>query len=429
MHCPLRFVAAKSSAFLAILSAFALATSPAPAGAQEQSISWDHAECKVEMEIDDPACTPLFNVNAQPGETITLTVKNTCPEDFEYQTIPLPIREPHTLQSRATCTGTRVVDIRHDPQYGGYVVNIVKKEGKAPPAGNARVTIAVKTAQWKLGFAGGFTANGLTDTPFALREVQVPGEGGTTTTKYRLVTQESREDELGTSVVSFVHLHHNDWEKRARPHLGLSLGIGVEPDRLTDYYLGPSLLFGDRAALTVGLAIGQVNAPPAGREVNDTVVDPNALANLGRKRESTWFIGVSYRFLGGGAADLQKPFAGQNPPGAQTAAATATTPSGGSTPAASPTTADTVRIKAGAQGDVELSAAAGAVVTWTVVGEPAGISVAPASGTAGSDGKAKAAVTVAAGTAAGTHQVLARACPAATPANCSSTTFPIVVTE
>lgn len=399
-----------------------------PASAQER-VTWNHSDCTAEMTLADVKCTPLFPISAQPGEMITLTITNTCPDDFDYTVVSLPVQTRGALQAAVPCTGTKVVDIRHDPQYGGYVVNIVNRTGRSVAAGNARVTISVRTEEWRIGFAGGFTANGLVDPPYALRSFTT-GAGDAAVTRYVLVEQESRKDEVGRSVVSFVHVHHSKV-----PLLGLSFGLGVEPDRGGDYYAGPSLLFGDRAALTVGAVLGQVRSPPAGRAVDDTLDDANALANLGRRRIAAWFVGLSYRFLGGGQDDLRKPFLGQAQPGVSGAtAATGTTPPalGGPTPGATvlqvTKEGDRQNVRPGRESQpltIRAPSAPGAVVTWSV--DPGrGVIVTGANRTDAA-GVATATVTVGAAAVDGPVRIRARVCSARDPGSCGDAIFELTI--
>lgn len=183
------------------ITALGLSLTTANASAQ-QTISWNHASCKGAMTLSDVACTPVFQRTAQDGEKITLRITNTCPNDFEYTVVPVPLPEGELQAAPTECKETKTVDIQHDERYGGYIINIVKKEGKTPNVNNARLTIAVRTSEWKIGFAGGFSLNALTDPPYALREIQTPGPNNTTVTKYRLIEQRSRRDGLGRSVAS-----------------------------------------------------------------------------------------------------------------------------------------------------------------------------------------------------------------------------------
>jgi hypothetical protein len=158
---------------------------------------------------------------------------------------------------------------------------------------------------------------------YALRN-QPPQSGSTGTptepTKYKVVEENQRKDRVAQSVVSFVHLRHSTFHFWGISP-ALSFGLGVEPSRAGDYYPGISFMFGDRAALSGGVVIGQVPTLPAGRQLGDEVTDVNSLATLGSQKRTSWFVGLSYQFLGGGANDLKKPFQGQSPPSSTTSPA------------------------------------------------------------------------------------------------------------
>lgn len=397
-----------------VCTVLAVALLPARGSAQ-QTVRWDHAKCPSTSTVADAVCTPVFEITAQPGEKITLEISHTCRSDFTYSVVPIPLAEDAQLQAGNTpCDDTHPVEIKHDPQYGGYIVYVTRKTGTKPAVGDARVTISVRTSEWKVEFAGGFTVNGLTDNAFTLREVQVKDATGAATTRYQVVTQDDRKDDVNRSVASFVHLHHSSWESRRGGYPGLTFGLGLDPDRSGEYYFGPSWLFGNRAALTAGVVVGQIHSLPAGRQLGDTVTDANALANLGSRRALRWFVGISYSFLGGGRSDLEKPFQGQAP--LTTTGTASGTPRGGTTPTntlviaksggdppAVPTAPLVVTVKEGG------SPAAGLTVTWTV--EPAranGITVNPATSTTDAQGNAQA--TVQRGTSKESQVVKVTAC-------------------
>ena len=287
----------------------------APAHAQQLD-SIDHGgQCPVDAAPTHPGCTPIITRTLQDREKLTLIIKNTCPDLFNYTVVAIPAHETGELSGAGAtpCTARKVIDIVHDSQYGGYVVHVTRKQG-SPAAGEMSITIAVRTARFEIGFGGGFALNGLTSPKYELRPLQTAADaGGNATAKYRLTREVEREDDVGQSVVSLVHISHTAWGwKFGRP--ALTFGLGVEPARAGDYYLGASWLLGDGAAITGGYMVGQVNTLPAGRQLGDTLTDANALANLGTRRGGTWFVGISYRFLGNGAADLKKPFLGENAP-------------------------------------------------------------------------------------------------------------------
>jgi hypothetical protein len=279
---------------------------PVPSLAAQHKVEWNHEECGADAAAAE--CNPVLQVTAEHGEVITLTIKNTCPTAFSYTVVAIPRAPESSLEGAVDCDEPHPVQINHDRRYGGYVVHVVKKVDEEVPRRNARITISVTTSEWNTSFSGGFTVNNLVDNGYALREITVTNPAGSpilTSTKYQIVEQEDRGDAVGRSVASFAHLSHTRF-----PSLGLTFGIGVDANRTGEYYFGPSFLFGERGALTAGVVIGNVASLPSGRRLNDTVSDANTLSNLGDRQVARAFIGLSFRFLGGGADNLKKPFLG-----------------------------------------------------------------------------------------------------------------------
>ncbi|HEX5724977.1 MAG TPA: Ig-like domain-containing protein, partial [Longimicrobiaceae bacterium] len=199
---------------------------------------------------------------------------------------------------------------QHEKQYGGYIVHITKKNEEEPSElGEARLTIAVKTAEWNIGFGGGFNASGLVDPAYGVEEVEVPAAGTTPArTESRLRREEEREDAANLALSSLAHVWHSN-----RPWVALSFGLGVDRGRGAEYYFGPSLRFGDKATLTTGVALGRVRTLPSGVELGDAIDDPNILNNLGNRTRVGWFVGMSYSFAGTGQSALAQPFLGEQP--------------------------------------------------------------------------------------------------------------------
>lgn len=425
----------------ALVVGLAVAVTPAAGSAQVQK-SWDHASCtRAKANAAASAeCTPVFTVDVEPGETIQLTIRNTCPDEFTYSVVA--VRRPAddvgvTHGAPPRCDGQRAVDIVHDPQYGGYIVSVTRKEGSDAALGDARITIAVRTSEWRVGFAGGFTVNGLRDPAFALRQLAPAGGGTGTATRFQLVEQKSRRDDAGRSVVSFVHVRHDRWNLGFTP--AITFGLGVEPDRTGDYYLGASWLWGDRGALTLGGVLGQIASPPAGRSVGDTLEDANALANLGRRRVGKLFLGVSYRFLGNGGDELRKPFQGQSPPqtasdeGARAATGTPSggPPAGGDT-AVELTVTDTLVRRGEESKPIRVRAqwAKGGTVRWSVEGPAADRYSFDGPGRLDDEGGASATVTPRSDVAPGKVTMQARVCEAVeTAPRCATQRFTMTVTS
>jgi predicted secreted protein len=61
-------------------------------------------------------------------------------------------------------------------------------------------------------------------------------------------------------------------------------------------FMGSALRFGAHASVTAGVAIGSVNALPAGTVEGRAVIDTNVLSNLITRTTHSWFAGVTYTF-------------------------------------------------------------------------------------------------------------------------------------
>jgi hypothetical protein len=102
---------------------------------------------------------------------------------------------------------------------------------------------------------------------------------------------------------------------RTQLPLGFTFGLGIEQNRAASYYTGLTWLFGDAAALTIGPIWGQTRTLPAGVQgVGTLVTDPNVANNVVTRTKGSWFVGLSYRFIGGANSGLRKPFLGETPP-------------------------------------------------------------------------------------------------------------------
>src|SRR5215208_2574083 len=91
LEAPMRLKSAHTWLLLLAVAAMASAALLATPAAAQQKISWKHSDCTDKMDPANVKCTPLIPVTAEPGETISLTITNTCPDDFTYTTVPLPL--------------------------------------------------------------------------------------------------------------------------------------------------------------------------------------------------------------------------------------------------------------------------------------------------------------------------------------------------
>jgi len=267
-------------------------------------------------------CRLAYSLDLEDGESFTIEIDSTLPDNFIYTVAGIPAAPP----DKARAEEVRYVDTsfvqRHDKKFGGYLVTIRHKGEKAIEP-DATLLIGVRTTEWQVSFAGGFPVSTLVDRTFALKDTVIG-----TATQYKVVRQKDHEDKIALSTATFVHLRRNGWQISGTSiDAGLSFGLGISSN--TTYFIGPSALFGQAGALTIGAVFGSRADLPTGINVDQITSSANALANAARRNAIGFFAGFSYSFLGS-SANLEKPFKGADaPPGtAQSSGARAgTTPS------------------------------------------------------------------------------------------------------
>jgi hypothetical protein len=138
---------------------------------------------------------------------------------------------------------------------------------------------------WDLALTGGFVASGLVDPVYAL--------GNVTGQPTRVVVRErDQESTVSVNVAMFGEVYHGRWPWLAP----IAVGIGIRGDSRATVFMGSALRFGPHASFAGGLAIGPVNALPAGTIEGRPVTDSNALSNLVTRTTQSWFVGMTYTF-------------------------------------------------------------------------------------------------------------------------------------
>jgi hypothetical protein len=280
-------------------------------------VVFDHAECA--DRTGNVECRASYVVDASDGDVITITIKNTYPDDFVFTVAGIPVASPpDELRPQSNQTRDTTLTQRHDERFGGYIVTLTRKQ-KVSQQGRPEVTlvIAVRTSEWKAMFGGGFSVSSLVGRAFGLRDSTITAatESAEAVTQTQLVRDKHREDQAGYGAATFIHLYHTK-----RPSLGISFGLGLTLNESSSaaYYFGPSFRFGNKGALTVGGMVGPVKTLPPGLREDDVVTDnttvSNALNALPSRTGRGFFVSLSYAFLGGGVDALNKPFAGAAEP-------------------------------------------------------------------------------------------------------------------
>jgi len=209
--------------------------------------------------------------------------------------------------------------LHHDESVVAYVVVITRKEPdtcKSDPLGPRTYRIPVRSL-WNVVGAGGFIGHDLVKAEYFLE----PKDNG-----FIVRRQAEHEDDQTIGSAAMIHIYRSGRGLFGVSFAPLTFGLNVDQNR-SDYLVGTSLRFGHRAYLTVGRIFGTVNRLPNGLTIDGFTTNANALANMGTRRESAWFVGASFGFLSAGVSNLFKTKVGipqvQGGTGNQPAAPTA----------------------------------------------------------------------------------------------------------
>lgn len=276
-----------------------------------QTVKFKHRDCKPVATVGH--CAQSSVVSAPDRGAITVLIEQTKPALFDYEIAGIPLGESDEVRPNADGFSNKTLVQVHDgTRFGGYIVRITQKQGigeRALP--DAIITIAVRTEEWRASFAGGFAASGLTGKRYALRDTSILVDS-VLSPRAVVIRDHAREDALRLSTATFVHLSHSKLSSLAATFgLGLSATEGAGP-----YFFGGSFLFGERGAVTAGVAIGPELTRPLGRVEGDVLERnadlSNAFAAPPSRTGARAFFAMSFNFLGSGKDALNLPFAGAN---------------------------------------------------------------------------------------------------------------------
>lgn len=331
--------AARRVRFIPIL---VLANPIGSATAEDVTVSFDHAK----------SGSPAIEISAEPGDRITATIDNTCPDRFDYQSVafeaaarvsPPAARSPacpnvdeakEKLASEGFCElKTRPVSFVHESKYRAYAILIKKKpalpssaaqglkkadfdatvaemmradECKVPATTAAKATklddanylVQVETSSWALGMSGGVTISDVVDPRFAV----VNDPNSTTVPPATIVVRdEEAEDSQKLGFGGFLHVHNEKWKLGDVPIAG-TFGLGIEEKNSISAFVGVSAAAFDLAYLTLGWNWSSVDRLPAGQELGAPPINDNVLNNLPKKTDDGWFLAVSFKLMSPGEA-------------------------------------------------------------------------------------------------------------------------------
>jgi hypothetical protein len=269
--------------------------------ADTHRLSFDHFELNESL---------AYAVDAADGDTIAVDVLNTCPSQFAFEVEGIE-RAPEEARTRdLQCTAAnKEVRWTHRGEYGGYLLMItapgpvpVTRGGETRALQSVVLVIHVRATGWALEVGGGFTVDGLVSPRFALQTRAADGGDATF-----VVRDADSDDAANLGLATFIHAYHHK-----APAVALSFGLGLGEASRTTYFTGLSIRLSSKAALTGGVAWGNVDRLPAGVTLATPVTDQNILGDLPTRVGAKPFVALSYGFLGS-RDRLGKPFAGTTP--------------------------------------------------------------------------------------------------------------------
>jgi IPT/TIG domain len=271
-----------------------------------------YSDGTVQLDHRDGSVTPFQTVELSKGDNLFVQIVNTeitCTEYSVSAQVP-----PDTNRERLKTTEKKLT-IKHDGKATAYQVNATRMATAAatcPLLPNRVWTLPVFTHRWNLGFAGAFTVDTLTDRVYFLAPGSNNGAQG-----FFVRRNTSNEDHVSLGAAAMVHVYHTDWGTFAHDigFVPLSFGLGIGTAAETRYYLGTGVRFGDQFFLTLGGVFGSARRLPDSLTEGAFTTDANALASPPKGRGQSFFVSLSYAFLGSAAkAALQAPFVSSTAP-------------------------------------------------------------------------------------------------------------------
>ncbi len=284
--------------FASGVAAFALLTPAVGADETPPSISFNH---KTDLEM-------AYTLHVKDGEVFVIEIEETCEAAFSYLVRGVRRYEPVVAEDDDKSLGdlaTKKLEVRHNDEYGGYLVEINREADQQCRDGSGleprTLTVFTPRAGWNLELSGGFTATGLADPVYALRPH--PTEEG----KTQIVEDPAKEHVASLGMATFAHVYH-----RKRPSWALMFGLGLREAEQTEYYFGGGIRLNNKATINLGLVLGPVARLPAGTNLMEPIEDQNILGDLPTRTRASWFVGISYAFIGVGEERFRRPFAGSS---------------------------------------------------------------------------------------------------------------------
>jgi hypothetical protein len=254
-----------------------------------------------------------YTVALRPGQRFAVTVLNTCEAEFDHLMYGVPRASVAAARDGADkpspLSRVDLPPTAFDPQFGSYLVRIVRKQGGSQCVESAAsavpvtdlnevdIVIAVNPLDWEVGQDAALS--------LSIRAVKkffaAPGE--TATTK-KIARESNGEESARLGFATLTHIYPPAWGH------GPVAGFGAVNNEF-EYYVGWSFGIGPRVRRIANVALGGVFTPvttlPPGLTEGQVIPDGSVLNNLPTKHMWRFFVGMTATFFRTNGDSAAKP--------------------------------------------------------------------------------------------------------------------------
>ena len=261
-------------------------------------------ERKIRVKLD-----PLYYI-PEPGEKYSRCSEQTLKVvgssqggDGDYQrqySIPATMIEESNSPDPSASIACIQRKFRVIGNYGTYtILDVVEIEADGNSETESiymNVVMVEKSSGVSLNFAGGFFISGLTDPVYYS---EVPND--------TIKRNKSAEDKIALGLAFFMHTCNETWTtagawKLIPTCLSLGLGLSDQSGELS-YFPGLTWTWGPEFYITAGAHFAEIETLPKGLKEGEPLTSANDLNTLDSKFDVSYFVSISYKFLGTGAKD------------------------------------------------------------------------------------------------------------------------------
>jgi hypothetical protein len=266
----------------------------------------------ISLDFSTGLMNPIGVLELAPGEEFLIKIMlDSDLSNFSFDISGVEA-QPEQKKEKALAEPSSIeVLVRHQARYEYYRVVVTKKN----PGGESKTwMIPVTTIKWSISFSGGVafspTALGFKNPVYYLepgvsQETNGNGEAIKTENGFRIRRDTAKEDDLSANFLTMIHLYH---PKKA--WVPVSLGIGINSEAATRFFLGTGWRIGDEFYVTLGGTCALMKRLPDNLKEDGFTIDGNALSNLPTRNKFGVFLSVSFSFAGGTAKErFLQPFA------------------------------------------------------------------------------------------------------------------------